>query len=129
MTTDQLQIRLNRLERRQTWILRAGSALAVAIASAALMAQVEIVPPVVPPGTRSVPVKASSFALIDQDGKTRAVLRMEDGRPVLSLQDAGGGPALRLTVRGSDGVIEYSRAGEVLSLMQPAHRLHPLTTR
>jgi hypothetical protein len=129
MSTDQLQFRLDRLERRQSLMLRAGSALAVVIGSAALMAQVEIVPPVVPPGMQSVPIKASSFALVDRDGKTRAVLRMEGGEPVLSFQDARGGPALRLAVRGSRGVIEYSDGSEVLSLMEPAHRLSPLTTR
>ena len=46
---------------------------------------------------------------------------MEAGAPVLRFHDAAGGLALRLTVRGSDGAIEYTEGGEMLSLMKPAH--------
>jgi len=129
MNTDQLQNRLERLERRQSWTLRAGSAAAIVLAAGALMAQVQPEVPGVPPGTRSLPLKASRFELVDEHDQTRAVLRMEAGAPVLRFHDAAGGLALRLTVRGSDGAIEYTEGGETLSLMKPAQRAHPLTTR
>jgi hypothetical protein len=123
MNTDQLQLRVDRLERRQSWMVRGGGA------AGALMAQVSPAPPVVPPGTVSVPVKASRFELVDRDGQTRAVLRMDADAPVLQLHDAGGATALRLTVRGRDGAIEYTHDGEVLNLMKPAPRMKPLTSR
>ena len=129
MSTEQLQIRLDRLERRQAWTLRAAGATAIVLAAGALMAQVQPGMPGVPPDTRSLPLKASRFELLDERGQTRALLRMEAGEPVLRFQDAGGGPALRLAVRGSDGVIEYTEGGQVLSLMKPSQRVHPLTTR
>ena len=129
MNTDQLQFRLDRVERRQSWMLRVGGAAVLVLAAGALMAQVSPVPPVVPPGIQSVPVKASRFELVDRDGQTRGVLRMDGNAPVLELQDAGGAPALRLTVRGRDGSIEYVDGGEVYNLMKPAPRMKPLTSR
>ena len=54
---------------------------------------------------------------------------MDADAPVLQLHDAGGTTALRLTVRGRDGTIEYMQDGEVLSLMKPAPRIKPLTSR
>ena len=129
MNTDQLQLRLDRLERRQSWMLRVGGTAVLVLAAGAVMAQVSPVPPVVPPGTQSVPVKASRFELVDQEGQTRAVLRMDGGAPVLQLHDAAGTAALRLTVRGTNGSIEYVDRGEVLNLMKPAPRLNPLTNR
>ena len=125
MNTDQLQIRLDQLERRHVWMLRVGSALGILVAAASLMAQTRPVPP----GTQALPIKASSVALVDGDGQTRAVLRMERGAPVLQFQDASGAAALRLTVRGTEGWIEYVDRGEVLNLMKPAPRVNPLTTR
>jgi hypothetical protein len=129
MNTDQLQLRVDRLERRQSWMVRVGGAAVLLLAAGALMAQVSPAPPVVPPGTVSVPVKASRFELVDRDGQTRAVLRMDADAPVLQLHDAGGATALRLTVRGRDGAIEYMHDGEVLNLMKPAPRMKPLTSR
>ena len=113
MNTDQLQLRLDRLERRQSWMLRVGGTAVLVLA----------------PGTHSVPVKASRFELVDQEGQTRAVLRMDGGAPVLQLHDAAGTAALRLTVRGTNGSIEYVDRGEVLNLMKPAPRINPLTSR
>jgi hypothetical protein len=115
MNSDQLQLRLDRLERRQSWMLRVGGTALLVLAAGAVMAQVSPVPPVVPPG--------------DQEGQTRAVLRMDGGAPVLQLHDAAGAAALRLTVRGTNGSIEYVDRGEVLNLMKPAPRINPLTSR
>jgi hypothetical protein len=129
MITNHLQLRLDRLERRQSWMLRVGGTAVLVLAAGVLMAQVSPVPPVVPPGTQAVPVKASRFELVDQDGQTRAVLRMDGGAPLLQLQDAAGAAALRLTVRGTNGSIEYVDRGEVLNLMKPAPRISPLTSR
>jgi hypothetical protein len=84
---------------------------------------------VVPPGTQLLPVKASRFDLVDRNGETRAVLRVDADAPVLQLHDADGATALRLTVRGRDGSIEYMQDGEVLNLMKPAPRMKPLTSR
>jgi len=125
MNIDHLQVRLERLERRQSWTLRAGGAAVLVLAAGALMAQVSPAPP----GIESLPVRASSFELVDRGGQTRAVLRMGGGAPVLELQNADGAPALRLTVRGTDGLIEYVEQGEVLNLMKPTPRLKPLTRR
>jgi hypothetical protein len=36
---------------------------------------------------------------------------------------------LRLTVRGTNGSIEYVDEGKVLNLMKPAPRINPLTSR
>lgn len=124
MNTYQLQAHLDQLERRQSWMLRVGGAAVLVLAAGALMAQVRPVPP-----GEALPVKASSFELVDRDGQTRAVLRMNGENPVLQLQDAGGRAALRLTVRGTDGHIEYVDRGEVLNLMKPALRAKPLTSR
>jgi hypothetical protein len=129
MSTDQLQFRLDRLEQRQSWMLRVAGAAVLVLAAGALMAQVSPVPPVVPPGTRSVPVKASRFELVDRDGQTRGVLRMDGNAPVLELQDAGAAPALRLTVRDRDGSIEYADRGQVYNLMKPAPRIKLLPSR
>jgi hypothetical protein len=125
MHTHSLQARLDQLERRQSWMLRVGGAAVLVLATGALMAQVRPVPP----GAESLPVRASSFELVDRDGQTRAVLRMDAGDPVLQLRDAAGRAALRLTVRGTDGHIEYVDRGEVLNLMRPAPRAKPLTSR
>jgi hypothetical protein len=129
MNTDQLQCRVDRLERRQSWMVRGGGVAVLLLAASALMAQVSPAPPVVPPGIQSLPIKASRFELVDRDGQTRGVLRMDADAPVLQLHDAGGTTALRLTVRGRDGTIEYMQDGEVLSLMKPAPRIKPLTSR
>ena len=129
MNTHQMQARLNQLERRQTWMLRVGGAAMLVLAASALMAQVSPVPPALPPGTESLPVRASSFELVDRNGQTRAVLRMDGEDPALQLRDAAGAAALRLTVRGTHGQIEYVDGGEVLNLMKPAPRMKPLTSR
>jgi hypothetical protein len=129
MNIDQVQVRLNRLERRQSLMLRAAGAAVLVLAAGALMGQVRPAPPMVPPGTESLPMRASSFELVDGNGQSRAVLRMEKGAPVLRFLDATGAAALRLTVRGTDGSIEYVDRGEVLNLMKPAPRVNPLGTR
>jgi len=129
MNIEQLHNRLERLERRQSWTLRTAGVAALVLAAGAVMAQVQPTPPLVPPGTQALPVRASSFELVDRDGHTRAVLRIDQGAPVLKLHDANGATALRLTVRGTDGSIEYVDRGEVLNLMRPAPRVNPLTSR
>jgi hypothetical protein len=129
MHIEQLQNRLERLERRQSWLLRTAGVATLVLAAGAVMAQVHPTPPLVPPDTHALPVRASSFELVDRDGRTRAVLRIDQGAPVLRLQDANGATALRLTVRGTDGSIEYVDRGEVLNLMRPAPRVNPLTSR
>jgi hypothetical protein len=126
MNIEQLQNRLERLEQRQFWLLRTAGVAALVLAAGAVMAQVQPAPP---PVRQPLPIAASSFELVDVHGRTRAVLRMEAGEPVLRFHDAAGAPALRLAVRGSDGVIEYTDGGQELSLMKPAHSAHPLTTR
>jgi hypothetical protein len=128
MTIEQLQARVDRLERRQAWTLRSAAAAGVVLAAGVLMAQAPA-PPGVPPGMQSLPLKASSFELVDAHGRTRAVLRMDKGAPVMQFHDDVGSVALRLRVRGSDGSIEYADGGEMLSLMKPAHRVNPLTSR
>jgi hypothetical protein len=128
MTPEQLQRRLDRLERRQSWTLRALGAGSVVLAAGALMAQAQS-PPRTPPGTHSLPIAASRFELVDAQGQTRGVLRMDKNAPVLQLHDATGAVALKLTVRGADGAIEYVDGGEVLNLMKPAPRVRPLTSR
>ena len=110
-------------------MVRGGGAAVLLLAAGALMAQVSPAPPVVPPGAQSLPIKASRFELVDRDGQTRAVLRMDADAPVLQLHDAGGATALRMTVRGTEGAIEYVDGGEVLNLMRPAPRMKPLTSR
>jgi hypothetical protein len=129
MNTDQVQARLDRLERRQSRMLRAAGAAVLVLAAGALMGQVPPSAQMVPPGTQSLPMKASSFELVDRQGETRAVLRLENGAPVLQFLDATGAAALRLTVKGADGSIEYVDGGELFNLMKPAHRLKPLTTK
>jgi hypothetical protein len=129
MNIEQLQNRLERLERRQSWLLRTAGVAAVVLTAGALMAQVQPTPPLVPPATQALPVRASSFELVDRDGHTRAVLRIDHGAPVLQLHDVNGATALRLTVRGTDGSIEYVDRGEVLNLMKPAPRVNPLASR
>jgi hypothetical protein len=126
MTIDQLQARVDRLERRQAWTLRLAAAGGVVLAAGALMAQAQ---PGVPPRVLTLPVKASSFELVDAHGRTRAVLRTDKGVPVMQFHDESGSVALRLTVRGSDGSIEYADGSQMLSLMKPAPRLNPLTSR
>jgi hypothetical protein len=128
MTIEQLEIRLDQLERRQSRLLRSAAAAGLVLAVGALMAQAPV-PPGLPPAMQSLPVKASSYELVDAHGRTRAVLRMDQGAPAMQFQDATGTVALRLTVRGSDGAIEYVERGEMLSLMKPAHRVNPLTSR
>ena len=124
MTIDQLQARVDRLERRQAWALKCAAAAGVVLAAGTLMAQA---PP--PPGVHALPLKGSSFELVDAQGRTRAVLRLDQGAPVMQFHDPFGTVALRLTVRGSDGSIEYADDGEMLSLMKPAPRVNPLTSR
>ena len=127
MTIDQLHARVDRLERRQTWTLRCAAAAGVVLAAGTLMAQAPA--PGVPPGVQALPLKASSFELVDAQGRTRAVLRLDKGTPVMQFHDGFGSVALRLTVRGADGSIEYADAGQMLSLMKPAPRVNPLTSR
>jgi hypothetical protein len=126
MTIDLLQARVDRLERRQAWTLRLAAAGGVVLAAGALMAQAQ---PGVPPRVLTLPVKASSFELVDAHGRTRAVLRTDKGVPVMQFHDESGSVALRLTVRGSDGSIEYADGSQMLSLMKPAPRMNPLTSR
>jgi hypothetical protein len=128
MTIEQLQARLDRLERRQAWTLRAAAVAGVVLAAGTLMAQAPQ-PPGVPLAVSALPLKASSFELVDAQGRTRAVLRMDKGVPVMQFHDGFGTVALRLTVRGSDGSIEYADGSEMLSLMKPAPRVNPLTSR
>jgi hypothetical protein len=128
MTIDQLQARVDRLERRQAWTLTFAAAAGVVLAAGTLMAQAPA-PPDVPPGVHTLPLKGSSFELVDAQGRIRAVLRLDKGAPVMQFHDAFGTVALRLSVRGSDGSIEYADDGEMLSLMKPAPRVNPLTSR
>jgi hypothetical protein len=128
MTIDQLHARVDRLERRQAWALKCVAAAGVVLAAGTLMAQAPP-PPGVPPGVHALPLKGSSFELVDAHGRTRAVLRLDQGAPVMQFHDPFGTVALRLTVRGSDGSIEYADDGEMLSLMKPAPRVNPLTSR
>jgi hypothetical protein len=128
MTIDQLQARVGRLERRQAWTLRLAAAGGVVLAAGALMAQATAQPGV-PPRVLTLPVKASSFELVDAQGRTQAVLRTDKGVPVMQFHDEFGSVALRLTVRGSDGSIEYADGSQMLSLMKPAPRLNPLSSR
>jgi len=127
MTIDQLHARVDRLERRQAWTLKCAATAGVVVAAGTLMAQAPS--PGVPPGMHALPLKGSSFELVDTQGRTRAVLRLDKGAPVMQFHDAAGNVALRLTVRESDGSIEYADAGQMLSLMKPAPRVHPLTSR
>jgi hypothetical protein len=127
MTIDQLDERVDRLEQRQAWTLKCAAAAGVILAAGTLMAQAPS--PGVPPGVHALPLKGSSFELVDAQGRTRAVLRVDKGAPVLQFHDGFGTVALRLTVRGSDGSIEYADGGEMLSLMKPAPRVNPLTSR
>ena len=124
MTIDQLHARVDRLERRQAWTLKCAAAGGVVLAAGALMAQAPA-----PPGVHALPVKGSSFELVDAQGRTRAVLRLNKGAPVMHFHDPFGNVAMRLTVRGSDGSIEYADDGEMLSLMKRAPRVNPLTSR
>ena len=123
MTIDQLHARVDRLERRQAWTLKCAAAAGVVVAAGTFMAQAPA-----PPGD-ALPVKASSFELVDAQGRTRAVLRLDKGTPVMQFHDGFGSVALRLTVRGADGSIEYADDGQMLSLMKPAPRVNPLTSR
>ena len=127
MTIDQLHERVDRLERQQAWTLKCAAAAGVILAAGTLMAQAPS--PGVPPGVHALPLKGSSFELVDAQGRTRAVLRLDKGARVLLFHDAFGTVALRLSVRGSDGSIEYADGGEMLSLMKPAPRVNPLTSR
>ena len=127
MTIDQLHDRVDKLERQQAWTLKCAAAAGVVLAAGTLMAQAPS--PGVPPGVHALPLKGSSFELVDTQGRTRAVLRLDKGTPVMQFHDAFGTVALRLTVRGSDGSIEYTDGGEMLSLMKPAPRVNPLTSR
>lgn len=127
MTIDQLHERVDRLERQQAWTLKCAAAAGVILAAGTLMAQAPS--PAVPPGVHALPLKGSSFELVDAQGRTRAVLRLDKGAPVMQFHDAFGTVALRLSVRGSDGSIEYADGGEMLSLMKPAPRVNPLTSR
>ena len=127
MTIDQLHDRVDKLERQQAWTLKCAAAAGVVLAAGTLMAQAPS--PGVPPGVHALPLKGSSFELVDAQGRTRAVLRLDKGAPVMQFHDAFGTVALRLSVRGSDGSIEYADGGEMLSLMTPAPRVNPLTSR
>ena len=66
---------------------------------------------------------------MDEDGQTRAVLRMEGAHRSSGSRTPREPLRLRLTVRGTEGSIEYVDRGEVLNLMKPAPRVNPLTTR
>jgi len=127
--TDEVFARLDRLERFQRRAIATGGIAALVTAAAAFGAATRQGTAQFPPEGQPRPVKASSFELVDLGGRTRAVLRMQDGQPTLQFFDVSGAMALCLTVRGTDGTIEYAEAGQVLSLMRPALRAKPLTTR
>ena len=53
------------------------------------------------------PVMASAFVLVDDQGRTRAHLRMEDGEPALDLYDAEGVSRLRVALEHLEEAQEY----------------------
>ena len=99
-----LEERVERLERRNTWLL------AVAVGMAALAVIVWKGEDLLHPEPRTVGISATTiqargFALLDEDGQSRAVLKLLDHGPTLGFMDSEGSLRLAVGLEDDDGAI------------------------
>ncbi len=111
MTTEE---RIERLERKNRFLV------AGLVVVAAIMLVVNGVSSFPPGGAASPPsgeIEATRFLLVDENGKPRAALALDDGRPALGLLDENGKP--RAALRVSDDGPRLVLVGGRQSWMAP----------
>ena len=85
-----LQLRIERLERSNRRLKRVAAAVLLAAGAAVAMGQASPEKPKT--------LSAASFVVVDDEGRQRAVLGMEDGAPVFVFSNSAGREVVRLEV-------------------------------
>jgi hypothetical protein len=103
---ENLQRRVERLERQNRLLRRLGWLTAVVLAVAIVSGQAAL------PTAESRQLSAESFRLVDGDGKLRGEFALGDEGPLLRLLDAEGQPQVQLAVAGNRPALDLFEKGK-----------------